>query len=484
MSVLGQDAVIHEISEGSQCNVRPFCDSYKTMKNVNVVNGYLAFDTLDGRTYILEVNQALDFSSQMKHSILCTNQARANQVIVDDVPKFLDITKQSKQAVIFSEDNVELDIKMKGPVPYSNVRKPSQDEINNCPHLTLTSADDWDSTMDDWADILQVSQTGVEFSHFVDFEFHDNPVSFLISQVRVTGVTTKRHGSYSPEQLSRTWGVSLDKAKLTLESTKHDSIRTTTGSISRRVKTLPHQRQYKQLGGYLGHICSDTFKSNVTSLSGHNYIQLFANCENFTECYPLKVKSDANQALDAFIHDVGIPVELLTGGAKELHLGEWLKKCKKHNIHMRLTEPHSPWQNQVELMGGLIKRKVRRLMRNTNTPIRLWDYCWRYVASIQSLTASNQIQLDGRTPYEKVHGYTPNISEFIQNKWYDWIIFHEPDDPMKWNVGRWLGPAHSSGQGMAYNVLKSNGRVAVRSTIYPIEDLQMDDEAIKASCVN
>ena len=53
MSVLGQDAVIHEILEGSQCNVRPFCDSYKTMKNVNVVNGYLAFDTLDGRTYIL-----------------------------------------------------------------------------------------------------------------------------------------------------------------------------------------------------------------------------------------------------------------------------------------------------------------------------------------------------------------------------------------------------------------------------------------------
>ena len=146
---------------------------------------------------------------------------------------------------------------------------------------------------------------------------------------------------------------------------------------------------------------------------------------------------------------------------------------------MRLTEPHSPWQNQAELMGGLIKRKVRLLMRNTNTPIRLWDYCWRYVASIQSLTASNDIQLDGRTPYEKVHGYTPNISEFIQNKWYDWIIFHEPDDPMKWNVGRWLGPGHSSGQGMAYNVLKSNGRVVVRSTIYPIEDLQMDDEAIK-----
>ena len=126
MSVLGQDAVIHEIIEGSQCNVKPFCDSYKAMQNVNMVNGYLAFDTLNGSTYTLEVNQALDFSSQMKHSILCTNQTRANQVIFDYVPKFPDITKQSRQAVIFPEDNVELDINMKGPVPYLNVRKPTQ----------------------------------------------------------------------------------------------------------------------------------------------------------------------------------------------------------------------------------------------------------------------------------------------------------------------------------------------------------------------
>ena len=42
------------------------------------------------------------------------------------------------------------------------------------------------------------------------------------------------------------------------------------------------------------------------------------------------------------------------------------------------TEPNSPWQNHSELVGGIVKRKVRNLMKSTNTPVVLWDYCWEY----------------------------------------------------------------------------------------------------------
>ena len=112
----------------------------------------------------------------------------------------------------------------------------------------------------------------------------------------------------------------------------------------------------------------------------------------------MKSKSHAHHTLGRFIHEIGVPTELLTDGAKELTLGQWNKTCLKHRIHPVCTEPHSPWQNHAERMGGIIKRRVRHRMRVTNTPIRLWDYCWEYIAAITSLTAANHPFLDDATP--------------------------------------------------------------------------------------
>ena len=69
------------------------------------------------------------------------------------------------------------------------------------------------------------------------------------------------------------------------------------------------------------------------------------------------------------------------------------------------------------------------------------------------------------TAFETVLGYTPNISEYIQHKWFDWVWFNDPDDPDKQRLGRWLGPAHSVGQGMAFHVLTHKGNVMTRSTV-------------------
>ena len=52
-------------------------------------------------------------------------------------------------------------------------------------------------------------------------------------------------------------------------------------------------------------------------------------------------------------------------------------------------------------------------MKLTNTPVCLWDYAWQYIAELRSLTAMKYMYLDGSTPFEKVCGYMPYISEFI-----------------------------------------------------------------------
>ena len=73
--------------------------------------------------------------------------------------------------------------------------------------------------------------------------------------------------------------------------------------------------------------------------------------------------------------------------------------------------------------------------------------------------AVNDILLDDVTPYQKVHGYTPDISEYTMFKWYDWVWFYDPDSPDKMALGRWLGPAHNIGKGLAYYVLVDTGKV-------------------------
>ena len=172
---------------------------------------------------------------------------------------------------------------------------------------------------------------------------------------------------------------------------------------------------FERLNGYLADFASDTFFSNVTSLRGNTCVQLFANRGNYVRPYPMKSKSQAGDALHRFITEVGLPNSILTDGALELTNSRWNKLCNKHGITQKTTEPHCPWQNFAEPNGGAIKRAVRHLMRVTNSPVRLWDYCWEYFCAIKrSYTVTSNIHLDGVTPHEKIHAKMPNITEYFQ----------------------------------------------------------------------
>jgi hypothetical protein len=478
VTCLGKHARVTEIFHGRSCNVQPFHDSYSPMKNVNTVNASFAHDTEDGKTFIIEVNQALDFTDSMEHSLLCTNQARIHGVIVDDVPKFLDASNRSTHSIQFPVQQVTLPLSLFGPVSYLPVRYPNDEEMDFCQRLELTCGDaPWDpECMNGYQNAISSVQTDQYPTDYDTSCAHPDLYKTLSQQVFVNAIThSPRMGKdLSAENLAKLWHIGLEDARRTLQSTTQEFIRVGTGRLQRRVKTRAHQSRYKQLGGYLGMFASDTFHSRVTSTRGNNYCQLFCNRGNYVEVYPIKLKSHAHHTLDRFLHEVGIPIELLTDGAKELIVADWGNLCRKHRIHQTTTEPHSPWQNPAELCGGIIKRQVRQTMIATNTPVRLWDYCWEYKARIRSRTASNHILLDNTTPFEKVHGYTPNIGEFISFDWYQWIWYHEPTSPDKSLLGRWLGPAHTSGQGMAYYILTKTGKIVTRSTV---NKLSMDEDS-------
>ena len=59
---------------------------------------------------------------------------------------------------------------------------------------------------------------------------------------------------------------------------------------------------------------------------------------------------------------------------------------------------------------------------------------------------------------EVLTGKTPNISEFVDYSWYNWVAYFDPDIgtldqdklPQKEKLGRWLGPSHRVGQAMCF----------------------------------
>lgn len=105
-------------------------------------------------------------------------------------------------------------------------------------------------------------------------------------------------------------------------------------------------------------------------------------------------------------------------------------------------------------------------MKSTLTPVVLWDYCWTYSCALRSLVVTDNIYLDGQSPFTHVHGYTPDISEYINFGWFDWVWYHDPNSPDRQCLGRWLGPSHDIGQGLSYYVLTDKGQVKSSSTVH------------------
>ena len=464
----GKHVKIMEVIHGKSCTVHPFNDSYKPMENISIINGVTAVDTSNGETYILELNHAMDFTRTMTNSLLCPNQARHNNVIINDVPRCYD--SKSEFNICFPDSDVKLPLERYGPTACLNTRYPTNFELENCQYLQLTSLDEWNPYHED----ENIAISDVSAFHF-DFEkdtdnFLDSDLYLrLLDSVNVGAINHTSSRSMTPENLSKLWNIPIKSASKTLDATTQHHIKTiNNGKIHRRSRTEPHQRQYRQLGGPYSRFSSDTLFSKIKSTRSNVCAQLFSNHVNFNKIYPLKTKGEAPSALSTFIHEVGIPTSLHTDGAKELRKGEWGKICRKRHIHQTETEPHSPWQNPSEYSIGTIKRHSRQILRRTLCPIRLWDYCFEYTAEIRSLTVTDLFQLNNRTPYEIVMGYTPDISEFLNFGFYDWIWYWEGTSSQKEDLGRWLGAAHSVGQGLAYYVLKDNGQVVVRNTFTPL----------------
>ena len=109
----------------------------------------------------------------------------------------------------------------------------------------------------------------------------------------------------------------------------------------------------------------------------------------YDRVYTWKSKKEHPDTIMDFIQDVGVPQILISDGAKEETLGRAHETCRKYRIKQQITVPYSPWQNAAEASIRELKKSVRRAMRRTAAPLRLWSYCSLWCAAIRRLTPNS-----------------------------------------------------------------------------------------------
>lgn len=142
-SVVGKHAKIIAVIEGQTVEAFPFAKSFGSIKNLPIVNAAVAYDhPVLCRTFILHLNHSIFVGEDSDNSLLCPNQLRANGVQLDDRPKIYD--PSSTYSIYFPANDLHLPFRSYGPTDYIPIRRPTEDEYEQCELLDLTDPDGWD----------------------------------------------------------------------------------------------------------------------------------------------------------------------------------------------------------------------------------------------------------------------------------------------------------------------------------------------------
>ena len=423
--VMGRHAHVIEFIEGKAVSANAWNGAETT--NLRIANIALAYDTPNGETIILIFNQSIYAGAQMEDSLLNPIQCLFNDVKVDARPKLFYPEEPSAQTI--QMDDTIIALEYNGPLPYFNVRRPTQEEFQSCRHFNMTSKDEWNpyelscNISKVGGDVHDISPSGEIKIHsdicgMLSFLTQQSPYSalddfrhlkliysntsdepfYIDTNSTVHSMQSSSRSILTPMELSKLWGIGLATAKRTLKASTHRCIRKV-GDLTRRFRTDKAQLRHRRLATRHGKFYVDTLLSKVKSIRGYTCANLYTNDIGFRKLFPMEKESDTPQSLHSFITLVGLPPAIHSDNAKVFVGDDFMKKCRKFDISQSFTEPHSPWMNRAETGIREVKSFGRKLMQREQAPLRLWCFAYEYAADILCLSATGLFDLGGRRPY-------------------------------------------------------------------------------------
>ena len=153
-----------------------------------------------------------------------------------------------------------------------------------------------------------------------------------------------------------------------------------------------------------------------------------------------------------FCHDFGKPEHLTFDGAMAQKgvCTLFMKTIRKYNIDFHLSSPRRPNEQPAEGCIHIIKTRWYRIMMKRNVPLHFWDYRLVWIFETCNISVSSLRYANGCTPLEIITGETPDVSEYTDFGFYDWVTYQEKAGLGELSLGRWLGVSHKVGNLMSY----------------------------------
>ena len=205
----------------------------------------------------------------------------------------------------------------------------------------------------------------------------------------------------------------------------------------------------------------------------------------------MKTESDYINTLKEFAKDVGAPDILVCDASKTQTQRKVKEFCTAIGTTHITLEAATQWADRAELFIGFLKEATRKDLRETGSPIVLWDYCMERRVIIYQVTAKKLYQLHGSNPHTATFGTQADISNLCLFGWFEWVYYRDQMAAyphQKECLGRCLGPARNEGNVMANWVLTQNGKVIPRRTIRRLTESERSEsnevEAAKRASYN
>ena len=309
----------------------------------------------------------------------------------------------------------------------------------------------------------------------------DNPQSGSIELAEIKAAHANISKGVTAKDLSKIWRIDVETVKRTLQVTSQLRKQDGDNSLSRNVSTNDRMLRYKQTKCFF---FTDTFyvTGKAKSTRGNTCMQLFVSDVGFVYVVPMKSKGDFKLALKEFAKEVGVPEALIVDPSGEQTSKEVRRFCQQIGTTLRILEEHTQWANRAELYIGLIKEAIRKDMRQSGSPIALWDYCAERRARINNLTAKDLFQLHGSNPHTITLAEEGDISNLCQFGWYEWCYFRQQKEHFpfpKEVLGRVLGPSRNVGNEMTQWVLQANDKVVCRRTLRKLKIDELNNNEVE-----
>ena len=260
----------------------------------------------------------------------------------------------------------------------------------------------------------------------------------------------------------------LDIVKATLEYTTQ---------LARMIIRKPLRRHYKARNPGVNvtrideAVSTDPMFANCSSLHhGHTGAQVFyGTTSEMINVYGFRKPRNFPRMYKDFIRENGAPSLLRRDNAKDEQSEEVQEIQRTYMIKDGFSEPDHPHQNPVESKAiKWLKQASHVLLDRSGAPDSAWFFAVKYLANIHNICYHPKLKM---TPYQKRHGVTPDISAYLQFKFWERVLYLDNESSWpesKERAGYWVGVAHNVGDALTYYIYDDQMKcLLARSVVRP-----------------